>query len=336
MKTLQDKLAELPADRQARIKQMTQDGINAVKGDAITKTIAVINDLYAKTGEKPTQSAVRTAMGGGSFSTIGEAFRQWQASQPVPQPAPAVRMPSDIENAILSLGADLWGKALAHADERLAKEREALAHKEAVWQDELDEAKQAIDTLEKEAEIALVVKEAQLGELEQLEQLHQQAQADLATAQKDLASTQAKLDQATSTSTAQAGEIKALTADIATLKTSEANAQADLAKAEKQATSTAEKLEKMTAKAEAQADQLASLKADLATAQATAKTTQDQLTKAEATSASQASEIKALTADLATAKAELKASQESAKTAQDELAKLKAEFDKIKQSSAKK
>lgn len=327
MKTLQDKLAELPADRQARIKQMTQDGINAVKGDAITKTIAVINDLYAKTGEKPTQSAVRTAMGGGSFSTIGEAFRQWQASKPAPQPAPAVRMPSDIENAILSLGADLWGKALAHADERLAKEREALAHKEAVWQDELEEAKEAIATLEKEAELAQAVKEAQLGEMEQLEQLHQQAQKELASAQKELASTQAKLDQSTSTSTAQAGEIKTLTAELATLKNSEAKAQADLAKAEKQATSTAEKLDKMTAKAEAQADELATLKASLATAEATAKTTAEQLKKSEATSTAQASEIKTLTADLATAKAELKASQ-------DQLAKMQAELDKLKPQQA--
>lgn len=49
--------------------------------NAIQKTIEVINELYEKTGKKPIQAEVRRAMGGGSFSTISEAFRQWEETQ---------------------------------------------------------------------------------------------------------------------------------------------------------------------------------------------------------------------------------------------------------------
>jgi len=87
---------------------------------------AVADQLFAATGKPPTLIAIRKAMGGGSFTTIGEAMKTWRSQQataatPVRESAPAA-----ITERVGELVAEVWGVAMGMASSRLASEREAL------------------------------------------------------------------------------------------------------------------------------------------------------------------------------------------------------------------
>ena len=54
-------------------------------------------DRLSESGQQPTLAAVRSALGGGSFTTISEAMKSWRAMQqaaaaPVREAAPAAVM----------------------------------------------------------------------------------------------------------------------------------------------------------------------------------------------------------------------------------------------------
>ncbi len=246
----------------------------------------------AEQGIKPTQTNVRESLGGGSFTTISEVLREWRADQDQTAQLQAVVIPADITDRTNILIAQLWETAQNLANDRLLKEREALEHKEALINAEIDESNKIIETLENEqAELT-----NQLDTLNndnsllthknnELENLTNSLKTQL-TAEKDRADQatahanqlQAKLDE-------QNAKIERLTAELATAtananqatETANANAQrADQAIAELQNTHIE------NAKLIGKSDTLA-----------------EQLTKAEATATAQANKIEALTAQVA-------------------------------------
>ena len=95
-------------------------------------------------GIKPTQTNVREALGGGSFTTIAEALREWRADQDQTAQLQQVVIPSDITDRTQVLIAQVWETAQTLANDRLVKEREALEHKEALINAEIDEANKVI------------------------------------------------------------------------------------------------------------------------------------------------------------------------------------------------
>ena len=94
---------------------------------AITKQdILAAADALDAEGVKPTLAAVRKKLGGGSFSTISEAMKEWKADHaggaaPLREPAP----PAVVERSA-DLAAELWAVCMELANARLAGEREAL------------------------------------------------------------------------------------------------------------------------------------------------------------------------------------------------------------------
>ena len=83
-------------------------------------------DRLSESGQQPTLAAVRSALGGGSFTTISEAMKSWRAMQqaaaaPVREAAPAAVM-----ERFHQLGTDVWAVAISMANDRLAKEREVF------------------------------------------------------------------------------------------------------------------------------------------------------------------------------------------------------------------
>lgn len=275
-----------------------------------TEQIHAIADQLAQQGIKPTQTNVREALGGGSFTTIAEALRTWRQEQETVTQLQAVVIPQDITDRTQTLTAQIWETAQQLANERLAKEREALEHKEALMTAEVEEAQQIVKTIEAEqAEIT-----AQLDELtnkatagaEQLEQEqdHNRRQAEqIKQLETQLKAQQERADDLAKRLDQQADIIAQLTADKA--------------KAEATATSQAEQLEQLRAernKAQAEVKQeqaktethlkdLADLSGNFANIKGQNKTLSDQLTKAEALTQQQADKIEKLTAELATAKA---------------------------------
>lgn len=126
-----------------------------------TQQIHTTADQLQEQGIKPTLAEVRKALGGGSFTTISEAMKSWRQDHQEEAELRQVDLPSGITERLHSLGADVWQTALDMANDRLAKEREALEGIKAKSQAETDEAQEAVKTLESE----------QLDLLEQLDEV---------------------------------------------------------------------------------------------------------------------------------------------------------------------
>ena len=243
-------------------------------------------------GIKPTQTNVREALGGGSFTTIAEALREWRADQDQTAQLQAVVIPADITDRTQVLIAQVWETAQTLANDRLVKEREALEHKEALINAEIDESNKIIETLENEqaeltAQLDTLTNDNSLlnGKNNELENLNNSLKTQL-TAEKDRADQataqnnqlQAKLDD-------QNAKIERLTADLAT-------ATANATQATKNAQEHAQRADQATA-------ELKTLTIENAKLIGKSDTLAEQLTKAEATATTQAEQINKLTAQVA-------------------------------------
>lgn len=260
---------------------------------AITiEQIQQVADQLASEGIKPTQTNVREKLGGGSFTTIAEALRTWRQEQETVTQLQAVVIPQDITDRTQTLTAQIWETAQAIANERLAKEREALAHKEALLIGENDEMQKVVATLENEqaeltAQLDTLTNEnsslnTRNNELENIvnslkTQLNaEKDRANQATAQVN--TLQVKIDE-------QTAKIERLTAELAT-------AQATATNAQKQATEHAQRADQAIA-------ELQAVNIENARLQGKSDTLAEQLTKAEATATTQAEKITSLSAQVA-------------------------------------
>ena len=253
---------------------------------AITREqiLETANQLQAQ-GIKPTQTNVRESLGGGSFTTISEVLREWRQEQDQTAQLSQVVIPSDITDKTSLLVAQIWETAQNLANDRLVAEREALSHKEALINAEIDESNKIIETLENEqaeltAQLDTLTNDNSLlnGKNNELENLNNSLKTQL-TAEKDRADQlQAKLDE-------QNAKIERLTADLAT-------AQANANQATETAKEHAQRADKATA-------ELQNTHIENAKLIGTADTLKEQLTKYEATATAQANKIEALTAQVA-------------------------------------
>lgn len=95
---------------------------------AITKSdIFAAADRIVAEGGNPTLAAIRKALGGGSFTTISEAKKEWDEQQQTAAPAPIREAaPAAIADRMAEAAAEAWTIALEMANARLQSEREAL------------------------------------------------------------------------------------------------------------------------------------------------------------------------------------------------------------------
>ena len=236
-------------------------------------------------GIKPTQTNVREALGGGSFTTIAEALREWRADQDQTAQLQQVVIPSDITDRTNILIAQVWETAQSLANDRLIKEREALEHKEALINAEIDESNKIIETLENEqaeltAQLDTLTNDNSLlnGKNNELESFNNSLNTQLTTEKARSHQLQGRLDE-------QIAKIEHLTAELAT-------AQATATNAQKQATEHAQRADQAIAELQAVNIENAKLigKSD---------TLAEQLTKAESLTATQAEKITSLSSQLA-------------------------------------
>lgn len=115
-----------------------------------TEDIHAAADKLHEQGITPTQTKVREALGGGSFSTIGEALKTWKQELQEHEQLKRTDMPDTIKDDGLVFVAKLWQLADQIANENLSAEREALAIDKAKKQTEIDDANEAIAALEAE------------------------------------------------------------------------------------------------------------------------------------------------------------------------------------------
>jgi len=103
-------------------------------------------------GVRPTQTAVRERLGGGSFATIGPALKKWKEAQWEQHELAEVELPPELDEALQQLGGRVWQAAIAAAESRLAAERAALAEAREELEAEAAEQRAAVQQLEAEAE----------------------------------------------------------------------------------------------------------------------------------------------------------------------------------------
>lgn len=172
-------------------------------------------DALAAQGKRPTLAAVRATLGGGSFSTIGEALKTWhkpdtahtQEKAPIPQ--------AITENAA-RMAAAMWAQAQEHAQGVIQ-----------AAQEELEQQRQAMETVRQEAVEAADAMAAQLAE----------ARQELETLRAELVATRERL--AAATEKAQQAEAQAVQAraaeTAARIEAAELRGRMDASKPEKQA-----------------------------------------------------------------------------------------------------
>lgn len=115
-----------------------------------TQQIHDTADQLSADGIKPTLANVRKALGGGSFTTISEAMKDWHSHNEEEQQLQSIELPSGIDERLQALGSEMWQAAIDIANQRLQAEREALATAQAVSQATADEAQEAVKLLEAE------------------------------------------------------------------------------------------------------------------------------------------------------------------------------------------
>ena len=143
-----------------------------------------VADRLAESGQQPTLAAVRSALGGGSFTTISEAMKSWRSRQqaaatPVREAAPVAVM-----ERLNQLGADVWAMAISMANDRLAKEREAFEDSKAGMERAHKEAAELADQMAAELESTRKQLEHQGALLSAAQEATQTSQAALAEAQR--------------------------------------------------------------------------------------------------------------------------------------------------------
>ena len=79
------------------------------------ETVAAAADRLQGDGTNPTQSAVRTALGGGSFSTIGPLLHKWRDNQAEAAELAKVDLPDTLADAGSDLMSRVWKVAIAEA-----------------------------------------------------------------------------------------------------------------------------------------------------------------------------------------------------------------------------
>ena len=115
-----------------------------------TQDIHATADKLRADGINPTLANIRSELGGGSFTTISEAMKSWRQEHEQQTQLKQVEIPSSLNDRLQALGGEVWQTALDIADDRLAKEREALELIKKQSQQEVDEYAESVKLLEDE------------------------------------------------------------------------------------------------------------------------------------------------------------------------------------------
>lgn len=280
---------------------------------AITKENihATADELHAQ-GINPTLAEVRKALGGGSFTTIGEAMKSWREDHQEEQQLQQVTLPSGITERLQSLGADVWQTAINMANDRLAKEREALEVIKVKAQAETDEAQEAVKTLEGEQAGLLVQLDEVMATAETANKAVEQANTERDTAKQMLIDAEHQLTlERTKTETAEKQLAKSSSA---------------LDKASTDLTASLLKVAELETIAKSDKAEIERLKSELAEAKTELKTVTAERNDIQVASAEVKGELKALTDQ----RDELKEDLKQRTTERDELSVINEQLTRDK------
>lgn len=214
-----------------------------------TEQIHAIADQLYKQDIKPTLAEVREALGGGSFTTISEAMKSWREDNKNEQKLKQVDLPNAINDRLQALGADMWQNAIDIANDRLAKERDALELIKAKAQNDVDQLEASVKTLEAEyndlmlkldelasgAEVSAVKAEQAIAARDEINELLNDARHQLElertkanTAQEQLAEIRIALDKKQLELDKKQSELNASSSEVTRLQVTSENKKAEI------------------------------------------------------------------------------------------------------------
>ena len=165
---------------------------------ALTKDqIFAAADQIDATGQRPTLSAVRKALGTGSFTTINDAMKEWTARKATIKTPLREAPPQVVLDQMSELGVEIWSIALELANGRLSSERDALEDARVQLETARAEAAELADQMSVELEALkdeCAVQDTTIADLRKVLQAREVAAAIQA---QDLASANARLEETT-------------------------------------------------------------------------------------------------------------------------------------------
>jgi chromosome segregation ATPase len=115
-----------------------------------TQKIHAAADALLAQGVRPTLAAIREAIGGGSFTTISQAMKNWTGRQSAPVEVNTT--PETITRAAIEQATAFWQQAKAQAEDQLKTERQSLDEARLELESETAEAAALADELSSENE----------------------------------------------------------------------------------------------------------------------------------------------------------------------------------------
>lgn len=111
-------------------------------------------DAIQAEGKSPTLSAVRKAVGGGSYSTIQDAMAEWKSRRAARASEAREPVPAAVSERLAQFGSDLWATALEAANARLDGERKQFQESLVQAEHARTEAASLADSLSEELDRA--------------------------------------------------------------------------------------------------------------------------------------------------------------------------------------
>jgi DNA repair exonuclease SbcCD ATPase subunit len=144
-------------------------GIERVVTDTMVFEVA---DRLTAAGEKVTNRAIWSAIGGGSMTTISQALRRWKDSQvlQVAQPIERAPLPATIIDVLHGAAAQLWDAALNETKSELDQLAQATNVRVAEAQSERDDALAELQTTAEELEQVKAERDGALAEIDSSDQ----------------------------------------------------------------------------------------------------------------------------------------------------------------------
>ena len=119
------------------------------------------DELTKRNGKRPTLAELRTALGGGSFTTISEAMKLWRQSEEQQAQSELISIPEALQDSFSTV----WKQAQQLANDQLTVEREALK-------------KSQLDSERAQAELAEVVQQLE-NELLEIKSLFERSEKEV-------------------------------------------------------------------------------------------------------------------------------------------------------------
>ena len=289
---------------------------------AITKDqIFQVADQLTVAGESATMAAVRKLLGGGSYTTINEALKEWKAKQhttntPIREPAPAA-----VATRLEELGADIWAVALELANTRLTSEREALEATRIQLETAQQEATELADQLSVELEALQANYKEAVTDLQTASTHLEQSRHENATLSRQLATTEARAE----VTTKRADDLKAELQHAHTANTEQRQRHTHEAQAlQATLTSTSETLKTQTAEAVRLQAQLDQAQAQIANLQQQQQAQQERHTN----------ETHRLNERLTQAQTEREQAQQAASVTREDAAGMRGELEALRVQNA--